>query len=77
MTRNGDGGDQWDRLKDSIVGLGERSIRKSYYPELKNKIRDLDQQRSFFQSTAMSCQKLINCSAEQIQSDRCKFSSVA
>ena len=54
MTRNGDGGDQWDRLKDSIVGLGERSIRKSYYPELKNKIRDLDQQRSFFQSTLFS-----------------------
>jgi len=54
MTRNGECGDQWDRLKDSIVGLGERSIRKSYYPELKNKIRDLDQQRSFFQSTLFS-----------------------
>jgi len=51
---NGDGGNQWDHIKDSIVGLGERSIRKSYYPELKAKIRDLDQQRIFFQSTLLS-----------------------
>lgn len=54
MTRNEEGGDRWDSLKDGIVGLGERSIRKSYYPELKNKIRDLDQQRTFFQSTLFS-----------------------
>ncbi len=54
MTKRTDGEDQWDHLKDAIVGLGERSIRKSYYPELKAKIRDLDQQRTFFQSTLNS-----------------------
>jgi PAS domain S-box-containing protein len=54
MTHHTDDGDQWDHLKDAIVGLGERSIRKSYYPELKAKIKDLDQQRTFFQSTLNS-----------------------
>jgi PAS domain S-box-containing protein len=50
MSHRTDEHDQWDHLKDAIVGLGERSIRKSYYPELKAKIKDLDQQRIFFQS---------------------------
>jgi len=54
MTNRIDGEEQWDHLKDAIVGLGERSIRKSYYPELKIKIRDLDQQRTFFQATLNS-----------------------
>ena len=54
MIRSTNGGDPWEHLKDSIAGLGERSIRKSYYPALKNKIRDLDQQRIFFQSTLNS-----------------------
>lgn len=47
-------GDPWEFLRNNIVGLGERSIRKSYYPELKAKIRDLDQQRIFFQSALNS-----------------------
>lgn len=54
MTTNGESEDRWDDLKASIIGLGERSIRKSHYPELKNTIRNLDQQRTFFQSTLFS-----------------------
>lgn len=54
MTNHSGGGENWDELKDAIVGLGERSIRKSYYPELRAKIRDLDEQRIFFRSTLNS-----------------------
>ena len=54
MTTNGESEERWNDLKDSIIGLGERSIRKSHYPELKNTIRNLDQQRTFFQSTLFS-----------------------
>ncbi len=54
MTNHSGSGDNWDELKDAIVGLGERSIRKSYYPELRAKIRDLDEQRIFFLSTLNS-----------------------
>lgn len=51
MTGHEAGKDSWDQLKEHIVGLGERSLRKSYYPELKARVRDLDQQRILFQST--------------------------
>lgn len=54
MTSSSGGDESWDELKDAIVGLGERSIRKSYYPELRTKIRDLDEQRIFFRSTLNS-----------------------
>jgi signal transduction histidine kinase/ActR/RegA family two-component response regulator len=31
-----------EHLRNSIIGLGERSIRKSYYPELQKKITELE-----------------------------------
>ena len=31
-----------DKLRESIIGLGERSIRKSYYPELQQRIAELE-----------------------------------
>ncbi|MGD9949134.1 MAG: ATP-binding protein [Desulfobulbus sp.] len=54
MTNHSGSGDNWDELKDAIVGLGERSIRKSYYPELRARVHDLDEQRIFFLSTLNS-----------------------
>src|SRR5512147_1155445 len=51
MTGHDTSKDPWDHLKEHIVGLGERSFRKSHYPELKARVRDLDQQRILFQST--------------------------
>jgi PAS domain S-box-containing protein len=54
MANHSDSDGNWDELKDAIVGLGERSIRKSYYPELQAKVRDLDEQRVFFRSTLNS-----------------------
>ena len=34
---------RWDELHDRIIGLGERSLRKSYYPELQQKLREFEQ----------------------------------
>ncbi len=34
--------DQRDLLRSKIIGLGERSIRKSYYPELQQRIDELE-----------------------------------
>lgn len=50
MSTDPEHGGQWESLADSIAGLGERSIRKNYYPKLKATIRDLDRQRTFYQS---------------------------
>ncbi|MGB9979767.1 sensor histidine kinase [Methanobacterium sp.] len=33
--------DNWDSLREKIIGLGERSVRKSYYPELQQQIAEL------------------------------------
>ena len=37
-----------------IIGLGSKSIRKSYYPELKEKVLSLDRQNAFYQSVLNS-----------------------
>jgi len=35
-----------DDLRKKIIGLGERSFRKSYYPELQQKLADLQRFKS-------------------------------
>jgi two-component system, sensor histidine kinase PdtaS len=41
-----DEGEPGDPLRDRIIGLGERSFRKSYYPELQHKLADLQRFRA-------------------------------
>ena len=36
----------YDPLRDKIIGLGENSFRKSYYPELQRRLADLEQFRA-------------------------------
>ena len=31
----------WSGVRDKIIGLGEQSSRKSYYPELQKRLEDL------------------------------------
>ena len=35
-----------DGLRDKIIGLGESSFRKSYYPQLQKKLADLERFRA-------------------------------
>lgn len=37
--------DKWTKERNKIIGLGENSHRKSYYPELQNKIEELEASR--------------------------------
>jgi PAS domain S-box-containing protein len=41
MSRSSDETRDLDTLREKIIGLGERSFRKSYYPQLRQQIRDL------------------------------------
>jgi signal transduction histidine kinase/DNA-binding response OmpR family regulator len=45
MRRPSNPDDAQDSLRDKIIGLGERSIRKSYYPELHRRIGELEEAR--------------------------------
>ncbi|HWQ10735.1 MAG TPA: PAS domain-containing protein, partial [Holophaga sp.] len=33
----------WNRMRDRIIGLGEESSRKSFYPELRQQLARLEQ----------------------------------
>ncbi len=38
--------DEWNSLREKIIGLGERSVQKSYYPELQQQINELKRFRA-------------------------------
>ncbi len=46
MKRRSDSREDWDDLREKIIGLGERSIRKSYYPELQQRLAELERFRA-------------------------------
>lgn len=33
---------EWESLREKIIGLGERSLKKSYYPELQERLDELE-----------------------------------
>jgi PAS domain S-box-containing protein len=43
MKKHSEEKPQSDSLKEKIMGLGEKSMRKSYYPELQKRIRELEE----------------------------------
>jgi len=52
---NARAGGQWTQWRESIIGLGEQSSRKSYYPELQRRLAELkdsaEKLRTVFNST--------------------------
>lgn len=43
--------EDWDEHKDRIIGLGERSFRKSYYPQLRENLDRLERFRTLLDRT--------------------------
>src|SRR5512134_1262530 len=46
MEMPSDPSTEWDDLRARIIGLGERSTRKSYYPELEQRLVELERFRA-------------------------------
>ena len=46
MSKPSDASSDWDVLRDRIIGLGERSMRKSHYPELGRRLVELERFRA-------------------------------
>jgi hypothetical protein len=42
MNEHSDEQPDWEAQRNRIIGLGETSFRKSYFPELQQRIRDLE-----------------------------------
>jgi sigma-B regulation protein RsbU (phosphoserine phosphatase) len=46
MKKPSDPPKSWDEEREKIIGLGERSVRKTYYPELQRKLDELERFRA-------------------------------
>jgi phosphoserine phosphatase RsbU/P len=46
MKKPSDLPEDWSALREKIVGLGERSLRKTYYPELQQRLDELERFRA-------------------------------
>jgi len=46
MKKPSDPTESWEAEREKIIGLGERSLRKTYYPELQQKLDELERFRA-------------------------------
>lgn len=46
MKRHYDNNQNWDSLREKLIGLGEQSMRKTYYPELQQRLAELERFRA-------------------------------
>ena len=51
LEMRSDNENNWDSIREKIIGLGEQSIRKSYYPELQQRISELERFRALLDET--------------------------
>jgi phosphoserine phosphatase RsbU/P len=47
MKSPSDSPEDGDALREKLIGLGERSFRKSYYPELQQRLKELERFKAF------------------------------
>ena len=52
MSNPSDASEESDLIRRRLIGLGERSMRKSYYPELREQIEQLERFRGLMQRVA-------------------------
>lgn len=46
MKKRSEPPETWEAAREKIIGLGERSLRKTYYPELQEKLEELERFRA-------------------------------
>ncbi len=56
MKKPSESSDNWDSLRNKIIGFGEKSLRKSYYPELQRQLEATLQSEERFRLLAENTQ---------------------
>ncbi len=56
--------DDWESKREQIIGLGEHSARKSYYPELQQKLRELEHTKSTLAAANRQLQSVLDAASE-------------
>jgi PAS domain S-box-containing protein len=64
MRRRSDQTDNWDELRARIIGLGEQSSRKSYYPELRDRVNELEETKKSLAELNLFLQAVMNAATE-------------
>lgn len=50
-----------DEMRDRLIGLGDRSMRKSYYPELRKRLAELEHAGEFMHSLVDAMPSMLAC----------------
>lgn len=64
MNEHSDEQHKWKGMREKIIGLGEESTRKSYYPELQQRMRDLQESEARYRELVQNANSIIirwNC----------------
>ena len=64
MSKHSSEEDNWELRREQIIGLGEHSARKSYYPELQHRIQELETTKSVLAVTNRRLQAVLNAASE-------------
>jgi PAS domain S-box-containing protein len=68
MKEHAESADEWNALRDKIIGLGERSIRKSYYPQLQQRLEEVERSRGSLEEKSAALQDMLK-NVEEISSE--------
>ncbi len=64
MRRRSDNLENWEELRNRIIGMGEQSSRKSYYPELKARLHELEQTKKSLADVNTFLQAVMDAATE-------------
>jgi predicted nucleic acid-binding Zn-ribbon protein len=51
--------EDWEEARNKLIGLGEASMRKSYYPELQNRLAELESTVTQLEQTQKELKKKV------------------
>lgn len=51
--------EDWEAARNKLIGLGEASMRKSYYPELRNRLAELESTITQLEQTQKELRKKV------------------
>lgn len=66
MRKRSDQGtnDDWDRLREEVAGFGDLSARKSYYPELRQRLQELEDAKAALAVANSRLQSVLDSATE-------------
>lgn len=64
MPKRSSKGSDWDHLRQSIIGFGELSARKSYYPELQQRLHELEAAKNALALANSQLRAMFNAATE-------------